>query len=232
MPLPKTLPGEEVLLSSSAFPLKGIYAPTTQEGRPTLILLHMLGGNKETWLSFAQALQKGGYGYLAYDARGHGQSQRDQEGQEASFRRFRSSGTDNEWNQMVQDADAAIEFLQGQGIPSHSIAIAGASMGANVGLLAATHHPEIAFAILLSPSLNYRDVLTVSAMGRYGRRPLLILSSPKDKYAHKGSSVLNAIAQKTSGKEMVQHWTVPSGHGLRMLNPSLIAKILNWISLL
>jgi len=223
------LPGEAVVLPSpDGFPLAGVYEAASSI-RPTMILLHMLGSDKESWLPFAQALRKEGFGYLAYDARGHGQSLRDAQGREVSFRSFRSTGTGNDWNLLVKDVDAAVEFLKSRGIAPSSVGFVGASLGANVALNAAVNHPETACAALLSPSLNYRDVLTVGAMNRYGAGPVLIIASPQDRYAYKGSKVLFSIAEKRAGKERTRFWQVPSGHGLRMLKPTLNQKILDWM---
>ncbi len=48
------------------------YWPAKSEN--AVVLLHMLGRNKESWTSFAEKLKKAGFNVLAIDMRGHGES--------------------------------------------------------------------------------------------------------------------------------------------------------------
>ena len=80
---PAALAGQDVeLKTEDGWTLHGKYQPAG-EGRLTLILLHGKGQRKELWLKFAKALEKEGYGYLAVDLRGHGESATGPDGQPA-----------------------------------------------------------------------------------------------------------------------------------------------------
>lgn len=227
---PPALEGTGITLrTSEGLKLHGLFSPPTYPELPTFILLHQLGERKETWQPLAQALARKGYGYLAYDARGHGQSRLGPQGEFVHFRNFRSTGTDNEWNRMVEDVDNAFEFLKQRGIEEFQIGIIGASIGANVGLKAAAKHPKVSFTILLSPSLNYRDVRTHHAMSNFGKRPIFFAAALEDEYSHRATQILVKVAKQTAGAENVTWVETPNGHGHSMLNDFLIQNILRFI---
>src|SRR3972149_7825523 len=54
--------------------LAALYYPPIVKPAPAVLLLHMLGGSKSDWDSFAKDLQKQGYAVVALDLRGHGPS--------------------------------------------------------------------------------------------------------------------------------------------------------------
>src|SRR6185295_17977250 len=108
-----------------------------------------------------------GYGALALDLRGHGESTHSAESSTATWRAFRKEGQDNEWNRMSLDLDAAAKFLKERGVELSSVAVAGSALGANVALKWAAVKPQVKLAVLLSPSVNYKDVLSVGAMRAY-----------------------------------------------------------------
>ena len=98
------------LATKDSWNLAGGYSPA-KEGQRTVILLHDLGKNKETFAAFRKALSKEGIGYLALDLRGYGQSTGG--GLASNFSR---EGVDNQFNKMTRDVDAAMEFLQKKGV--------------------------------------------------------------------------------------------------------------------
>ncbi|MDE2236461.1 MAG: alpha/beta fold hydrolase, partial [Elusimicrobia bacterium] len=69
------LPGVDATFrAADGWALHARYLAARDQGRQTLVLLHGRGMRKEFWLPLARALRKAGYGYLALDLRGHGQS--------------------------------------------------------------------------------------------------------------------------------------------------------------
>jgi pimeloyl-ACP methyl ester carboxylesterase len=92
-----------------------------------IILLHGASGSRESVRSYAEMLAGEGYGVLALDLRGHGES----------------SGKTNRlgW-QGTQDVGAAVEFLQGRPEVS-AIGGLGISMGGEALLGAADRYPQI-----------------------------------------------------------------------------------------
>ena len=181
---------------------------------PAVILVHMLGRSKRDWDELGQRFASAGIGALAIDLRGHGDSAHPVAGDTA------------EYSAMVQDLAAARRFLAGRGdvLPSR-IGMLGASIGANLAVLAAAGDPGIASLALLSPSLDYRGLRIEAAARKYGNRPMLLVASDDDGYARRSVADL----QKTgSPREVVQ--VSAAGHGTNMLRraPEIEYSLVDW----
>jgi pimeloyl-ACP methyl ester carboxylesterase len=105
--------------------LTGWYRPPRNGA--AILLLHGAGGSKESMRAYAEMLVRQGYGVLALDLRGHGQSQ-------GQTNRLGWQGT--------LDVGAAVGFLQAQEGVAH-IGALGSSMGGEVLLGAASAYPAI-----------------------------------------------------------------------------------------
>lgn len=177
--------------------IKGTYYRPAATHTPGIVLLHMLGRNRNDWAAFAGKLQDAGYGVIAIDLRGHG-----------------DSGGKREWAKMVRDAAVATEFLRQQSeIDPHRILIVGASIGANVAINYAAHDATISGVALLSPGLDYRGVKTEEAVREYAARSLFIAASQEDSYAAQSSQKLAALAQGPHTLLILKN----QGHGTQML---------------
>ena len=181
---------------------------------PAVILVHMLGRSRRDWDEFGPRLAAAGIGALAIDLRGHGDSAHGPVAEASSYAA------------MVQDLAAARRFLAARGevVPSR-IGILGASIGANLAVLAAASDPAVASLALLSPSLDYRGLRIEAAARKYGNRPMLLVWSDDDAYARRSVADL----QKTgSPRELVQ--LSGAGHGTNMLrrSPDLEYSLLDW----
>lgn len=105
--------------------LKGWYRPP--ENGVAILLLHGAGGSRESMRPYAEMLAQHGYGVLALDLRGHGESQ-------GKTNRLGWQGT--------SDVGAAVAFLQAQEGVQH-IGGLGSSMGGEVLLGAASTYPAL-----------------------------------------------------------------------------------------
>lgn len=113
------------LTAQDGIQLQGWYRPP--DNGAVIILLHGAGGTRESMRAYAAALAKHGYGILALDLRGHGESQ-------GKTNRLGWQGT--------LDVGAAVTFLQGH--PDvQRIGGLGSSMGGEVLLGAASTYPAI-----------------------------------------------------------------------------------------
>ncbi|MBI4050923.1 MAG: alpha/beta fold hydrolase [Elusimicrobia bacterium] len=193
------------------------------------LLLHHIGGKKEDWVPFAAFASNGGYGYLALDFRGHGESLVGPEESTVTYKSFREKGTDNEWNQMVRDVEAAVDFLDREGIQEDSVVVMGAGLGANVGLKFSALRKSIPMVVLLSSRINFKDVLTVNPMRVYGARPILFATSPEDGRGFKGTQLLVNIVRQQIGADYVSFIQPRKGIGIKMLNLKLMQQILQWV---
>jgi alpha-beta hydrolase superfamily lysophospholipase len=155
-------------------------SPSNQTTPNAIILLHMLGRNRNDWNTFASTLsnRSNGLTVLSIDLRGHGESI-NQNGKRISFQSF----TPTDFNKMVLDVKAAKHFLVTQKkISTNNIAIIGASIGANVGLKYAASDPSIKAVVLLSPGLDYKGVTTSNSIRKY-INPIYIATAGKDPIA-------------------------------------------------
>lgn len=213
----------------------------------TVILLHGLASVKEEWSSFAQYLSSKGYGVFIYDARGHGESKKKKNGASIDFRLFFGRGLNSDWGKMVEDLESAVSFLrQKYQLSAKKIGVGGASLGANVALRVAAKNPEIAFAILLSPGIDYQGITTHDLIEKMASRPVLLSASPGDKYAYQSVKELERIATSPpqssfskggiKGNLTILIETENQGHGVQMFRrtkpetPSpLEVKIFQWL---
>lgn len=218
------LEGKAVRLTSAdGWELAAVYK-AAREDLPTLLLLHDLGKSKESFDLFSAALEKAGYGYFALDLRGHGQSVN--RGEAHSFAK---EGVDNEYNKMSRDVDAALGYLQKQGVLSDKTVLLGAGLGANVAAKSVSFWPDTAALALISPAANNKDVLSVPSMRLY-KGNVLIASAADDKKAFLEASVIRNVAFLTSGAGKVTFLTAYNLTGHEMLDKYLTPAVIQWIS--
>jgi alpha-beta hydrolase superfamily lysophospholipase len=133
-------------------------APTTFGA---VILLHMMPATRKSWASFQIVLAERGLASLAIDLRGHGESTKSDAG-EVQFQKF----TDADHARSANDVRAAFDWIRTHSIEPAQIAIAGASLGANLALQFLGDEPQMAGAVLLSPGLNYHGVTAMDSAER------------------------------------------------------------------
>ncbi|MBO7190903.1 MAG: alpha/beta hydrolase [Elusimicrobiaceae bacterium] len=213
------------LSTKDGWSLAASYLPAEPEKR-TLILLHDLGKKKEDFTSFEKALANAGFGYLAVDLRGFGQSIGG--GKASSFAR---EGVDNPFNKMTRDVDAAVEFLHQRGVEDENICLFGTGLGANVAAKSTTFWPDIALLALISPTSNVRDVLAIPAMRIY-KGDVLIAAGAADKKMFLEASVIRNVAYLTTGAEngKVTFLTAYEKTSHEMLDQYLIPAVIQWLN--
>lgn len=181
---------------------------------PGVILLHMLGSDRQVWqeVGLTEALLAEGYAVLALDMRGHGES-----------------GSSREWEKMDDDVLRVWQyFTELEDVNEGRTAVIGASIGSNLALRAGASEPAIKTVALLSPGLDYRRVTTDDAIVQYGGRPILIVASEEDVYAADSSRTLVEMAQ---GKAILQMYN-GAGHGTNMFTAEsgLTQLLLDWLN--
>lgn len=155
--------------ASDGTPLAALYYEALNRPAPAVVLVHMLGRSKDEWSTIADRLQEAGISVLAIDLRGHGSS----------------GGNGAVFAPMVGDVQAAVNWLRTRpGVRPDAIALAGASLGANLSALAAANGGAVRAVALISPSLDYRGVrLDANVMKKLGDRPVWLAASTEDPYA-------------------------------------------------
>ncbi|MGA2090406.1 MAG: alpha/beta fold hydrolase [Endomicrobiales bacterium] len=175
-----------------------------------------------------QKLAAAGFGYFAYDARGHGDSTKTTSGTTVSYKYFGAPGPDSQWHAMIGDLDRAVRFLAAtKNIKESSLVIAGASVGANIALTWAANHPSVVAIIVLSPGLEYAGIETSGLISQFSHRRIAFAASPNDSYAYQSSHML--LEQIASNPRAV-FFEGKAGHGVQMFNGTFEEELVRWLN--
>ncbi|OGS19436.1 MAG: hypothetical protein A3J83_05425 [Elusimicrobia bacterium RIFOXYA2_FULL_40_6] len=215
-------------IASDGMIIAGKYIPPKTSDKLTFILLHGLASSKDEWNSFETKLIERGYGYFAYDLRGHHGSSKNTSGQEVTINQIVGSGQISEIEKLVSDIDGAIKYLKHKGIKKDKVGIIGASVGANISLIYAAKHKFIPLIVLLSPGWNYIGLETSNAIQSYGARPLGLAASPGDQYAYDTATQMVLVGRQLK-TDTAFFEGVQAQHGTQMLTDEFDLKLLNWI---
>jgi alpha-beta hydrolase superfamily lysophospholipase len=179
---------------------------------PAVVLVHMLTRSRADWNDAAERLRRGGFFALAIDLRGHGQS-------------ALSGSVPDDLARLAQDVRAAVTFLASNAdVMTGRIGLAGASLGANLAVLAAAAEPAVHSLALLSATTDYRGVRIEAAL-RKVTRPVLLVAGTDDAYAVRSAKVL---AGTEANREV--DLRDGAGHGTVMLQryPDLSDRLVDW----
>lgn len=233
-PSPPSLPGEPVDLKTvDGWALKAMFAPA-QPGKMTFLLLHGTGQRKDDWKRLALPLVRAGYGAMAVDLRGHGESRISPAGEELPWKKLRATRTTNDYADMSHDAEAAVAWLAGQGVPEDSIGLIGAEVGGSIAIRYAAVHSKVPLVVMLSPGMAWQEVLTVNAL-RALKRPIptsvLMVYSEADKRSSRETPILYAFAKGAVGDRHAALIAVSQERGTRMFaaQRSLVEQIIGWL---
>lgn len=237
-PAPKpagpSLPGEVVELKTvDGWALKAMFAPSVP-GKMTFLLLHGTGQRKEDWKRLAFPLTRAGYGVMAVDLRGHGESRISPSGEELTWKKLRATPTANDFIDMSRDAEAAVAWLAGQGVPEDSIGVIGAEVGGSVAIRYAATHQKVPLVVMLSPGMRWQEVLTPNALRALKRpipTPVLMVYAEADKRSSKEVPILYAFAKSAVGPRHATLLSVPQERGTRMFRAqrALVGQLIAWL---
>lgn len=198
-------------------------------GAPTVVLVHTQKSDLNEWTPWFPALKRYGFGYLALDLRGHGNSFVTPAGSTTSWRAFSLAGADNEYNRMLRDVEAALAYLSTNSVTGDQIALAGSVLGANLAIKAAALHPEVAMVVAVSPVLNVNDVLSVNPLRAYGRRPILFIGGADRARQYTELQILYSTARIACGQGNVSLIVEAKGFGPGLVNKYNVRRVLEWI---
>jgi pimeloyl-ACP methyl ester carboxylesterase len=199
------IPGAEGLV------VVGDFYPAAAPG-PGVLLLHMYGGSRSDWGSFALDLQRAGFASLAIDLRGHG-----------------ATGGGEDWSLASDDVAMAYAWLGAQeGVDADRLALVGASIGANLALVEAARDETVGSLALLSPGFDYFRVRIQGLIEEYGERPALLVASEEDAYS---AETVRALAASAPGEAELIMLT-SAGHGTAMLerDPELAGDLIVFLN--
>jgi pimeloyl-ACP methyl ester carboxylesterase len=204
------------VMADDGLSLEGDYYPALpddNEPKPAVLLLHMIGSNRSSWSPLIPDLQQAGYHVLAVDLRGHG-----------------ATGGDINWSAATTDVQTWLDWLHDQPqILSDSIAIAGASIGANLALIGCANDDNCVTAIALSPGLVYYSLKP--DINQLNKRSALLIASQNDLYS--ADSVKQMVSTATG--DVAARLYGGSTHGTHLFEVSdkaregLITTIVGWL---
>ena len=197
------------------------------ELKPVVLLVHDMGKSKENFSAFKQDLESEGFGYLAFDLRGYGNSKNKQNA-ELTAKSFAKEGEDNEFNQMTAEIKEAFAFLRNRKIPADKIFILGAGLGANLASKSTADITGIGGLALISPAANIRDVLAIPPLRKYNG-DILIAAAAADKKAFLEASVIRNVAFLSSGEGKVTFLTAYDLTSHEMLDKYLRPLLIQWL---
>ena len=194
--------------------LTGLFIEADVRPAPAVILVPMLGRSKDDWQAVAQRLADANIHALAVD-----------------LPALSLPGDSQELLVWHEDIRAAVAFLAARAadVRPGAIGVAGASLGANLAVVAAAADTNVRSIALVSPSLDYRGVRIDAPLRQYGTRPALLMASLRDPYAARS---VRELAQDAPGPREVRWSSVP-GHGTLLLSrdPDLLRSLVEWFQL-
>jgi dienelactone hydrolase len=191
--------------------IAGLMFDARERPAPAVVLTPMLGRPKDDWQAIAEQLAEANIGALAIDLPGTTIP-----ADAAELQR---------WHEPIVAAAAYLAGRSGEVEPG-AIGAAGASLGANLTVLAAAADPAIRSIALVSPSLDYRGVRIELPLSQYGARPALLVASIHDPFA---ARTVRMLAQDPAGAREVR-WSSVSAHGTVLLarDADLVRQLVDW----
>jgi pimeloyl-ACP methyl ester carboxylesterase len=216
-------PGEELppvqsvtVIADDGLTLVGDYYLSATDNdlpHPAVLLLHMIGSNRASWLPLIPDLQKAGYHVLAVDLRGQG-----------------DTGGEINWSAATTDVQTWLDWLRDQpDVQPDAISIVGASIGANLALIGCANDDDCVTAIALSPGLVYYSLKP--DINQLNKRSALLLASQNDLYS--ADSVKQMLSSATG--DIAARLYSSSSHGTHLFEVSdkvrqgLIQIIVTWL---
>ncbi|MCK4856429.1 MAG: alpha/beta fold hydrolase [candidate division Zixibacteria bacterium] len=159
-----------------------LYLPDQKEypQPPVVILLHQLGRSHAVWEDFALRQCQQGWAVFAMDLRGHGWSIYDLKRKEN-----RPTGTFHagDFAQYPNDIRYLVNHMLAKhatDVDTSTLAVIGASIGGNSGLLYAATEPRVKYTALISAGLDYKGLRIANAIFEFTDRPLFLATAARD----------------------------------------------------
>jgi dienelactone hydrolase len=189
-------------------------------GAPGVALVHQFMRDDEQWGSLPEDMAKAGYRVLAFNLRGHGDSD--------PYGGGPLNGLLNDPAGAPLDVQAAIEHLGGEGGADPSrIAVVGTSIGANLAVVAAIRgwaKTHVAFSARIPPTEN------LAATAAEGMSSVFYLAGENDAGGQAADS--QTLFDRTGAPRRIEIRAGSADHGIDLLNdhPESSAGLMEWLS--
>jgi dienelactone hydrolase len=193
IPEPQTIKFE----SAEKAEIVGTFYESPNANSPAVLLLHQWQSSRKSYDEFARRLQAKGFGVLAIDGRGFGESVKTSDG-----RQIAPARTDDAVKGMKSDVDNAFQFLAKQkNVDAARIGVVGASYGSSLAIIYGAENAKVKAVALLSPGVNYfGNMPTEPAVKSFGNRALLLVAAEDDKESADSVRKLKAADEKSEIK--------------------------------
>ncbi len=185
---------------------------------PGVILIHQGGSNRGEWAPYTPKFISAGYAVLAYDVRGHGQSDKVDD----IFALF------DDPNQAPRDLQAAIAYLRHRPeVDSSRIAVVGASIGANLACVAsAKMGVKTAVAISGKTSAVYH----LAGTKKLKLKSIFYIASAGDQ-GGKRAAWARELYDQTAQPRKIRIVKNSSAHGVHIFgdDPTVVEEIIAWL---
>lgn len=196
--LKKRKPFEVEISSYDGFKLVGImdipdYA-SVETKAPLVIFLHSIYKDHRAWQDLPKKVKNfTKVATLNLDLRGHGKSTQTAENKKLHWQNMNQE----DFKKMPEDILEILKFIEKDypEINHNKVAIVGASLGATMGLMAASYVENIDTIIMFSPMLKYKGFDLRLPVVKYGKKPILFIVSIKDLYPYESSTELMKFVQ-------------------------------------
>ncbi len=189
----------------------------------TVLLMHMMPANKESWITLADKFSSLGFNVLAFDFRGHGESGG------GDYKKF----TDEQHQEYYLDMKAVIRYLE-DNFSHTEIYLGGASIGANLVIKYMAEHRDFSKGFALSAGLDYYGIKAIEDIKNLNEDQRILLVGSRDDIRKSGANC-GAMAEQLYDegegiKEKIVYET--GGHGTDMFesHPELEEAIIKFIS--
>jgi alpha-beta hydrolase superfamily lysophospholipase len=163
---------------------------------PLVILLHQKAETHGAWRHLDDVLCADDFAVFAMDLRGYGYSIYDfRTGQNRPPNTF-YVGEQARYPADIRQLVRKVFAEHGKMLDSTRIAVVGAELGGNAGLLYAVDEPNVRFTALISPGLEYSGLQIGKAIKDYGERPLFMATAKLDIYSMESLNLLSDVVPR------------------------------------
>jgi alpha-beta hydrolase superfamily lysophospholipase len=190
---------------------------------PLVVLVHQTAETHGAWKDLVDVLCGTDYAVFAMDLRGCGYSIYDfrtrQNRPPNTFYVGEQARYPADLRQLIKKLFAEHDKI----LDSTKIAVVGAELGGNIGLLYAVDEPGVRFTALISPGLDYSGMQIGKAIRDYGDRPLFMATAKQDIYSMESLKLLSDVVPRVL--DAVVFDTYRYGNALVDTQPELVRML-------
>jgi alpha-beta hydrolase superfamily lysophospholipase len=163
---------------------------------PLVVLLHQTAETHGAWKNLVDVLCGSDFAVFAMDLRGYGYSIYDCRTDRSRPRNTSYIGERARYPADIRQLVKKLFTEHGKMLDSTRIAVIGAELGGNAGLLYAVDEPGVRFTALISPGLEYDGLQIGKAIKDYGERPLFMATAKQDIYSMESLNLLSDVVPR------------------------------------